>query len=98
MTGIVWAVLFAILPACAAEDSPNCAWDAGESGNGAGVSFVDVAGTAYYADGSKLGADGVLWQPLPPAARSEFAGHGSCLMRVGDTTRVVCADGFRAVS
>lgn len=39
-----------VLPPCEHEDSTNCYWDAGERGNGEGVSFVDVDGTAYYPD------------------------------------------------
>lgn len=36
------------LPPCESEDSRDCYWDAGERGNGEGVSFVDIDGTAYY--------------------------------------------------
>jgi hypothetical protein len=32
------------LPACVAEDSTNCYWDADSRGNGQGRSFVNVAG------------------------------------------------------
>lgn len=39
------------LPPCEYEDSANCIWDASEQGNGEGISFVDIDGTAYYADG-----------------------------------------------
>ena len=38
------------LPPCAEEDSMNCYWDADTMGNGIGRSFVDINGTAYYAD------------------------------------------------
>lgn len=38
------------LPACEFEDSQNCVWDAENSGNGEGNSFVDIDGTAYYFD------------------------------------------------
>lgn len=41
---LICALLF---PPCATEDAMNCVWDANASGNGVGVSFVDVAGTAY---------------------------------------------------
>ena len=34
--------------ACDTEDSTNCYWDANVRGNGAGNSFIDVNGTAYY--------------------------------------------------
>lgn len=45
-------LLFAFLfPPCQAEDSMNCVWDVGVAGNGAGTSFVDVAGIAYSFDG-----------------------------------------------
>ena len=37
------------LVACEFEDSTNCVWNAQEQGNGAGESFVDVNGVAYYA-------------------------------------------------
>ncbi len=36
------------LKPCAFEDSRGCYWDAGEMGNGAGRSFVDIKGTAVY--------------------------------------------------
>jgi hypothetical protein len=48
---MIWAVMFALLPPCPMEDSADCAWDAGNSGNGIGTSFFDVAGTTYYPDG-----------------------------------------------
>ena len=44
---LVMALLVALLPACATEDSANCYWDASTQGNGLGTSFVDVLGTAY---------------------------------------------------
>lgn len=49
---LIIALMFLVLPPCEYEDSPNCAWDASTSGNGIGHSFVDLAGTAYYLDGS----------------------------------------------
>jgi hypothetical protein len=39
-----------VLTPCEQEDSANCYWDAGTSGNGVGTSFVDIDGTAYYAE------------------------------------------------
>lgn len=36
------------LPSCAFEDSMDCVWDAGTSGNGSGRSFYDVGGTVHY--------------------------------------------------
>lgn len=33
---------------CPYEDSRNCFWDAGESGNGAGQDFIDLNGKVYY--------------------------------------------------
>jgi len=36
------------LPECEEEDSRNCIWHADQSGNGEGVSFVDIDGVAYY--------------------------------------------------
>lgn len=44
---MIVAILSLFLSACPTEDSRNCLWDASR-GNGAGRSFVDVAGTAYY--------------------------------------------------
>lgn len=49
MFALILSILFVVLPACEAEDSPNCAWDASQH-NGIGRSFVDVGGTAYYVD------------------------------------------------
>lgn len=37
-------------PACITEDSHNCYWDANVQGNGQGNSFLDINGTAYYAE------------------------------------------------
>ena len=37
------------LEPCQFEDSANCFWDSSERGNGQGVDFHDVDGTAYYA-------------------------------------------------
>lgn len=45
--GLLALILAFVFPPCATEDAMNCVWDAGASGNGVGVSFVDVAGTAY---------------------------------------------------
>ena len=49
---MIWNLLLTLLtsflPACDAEDSTNCYWDAAAQGDGVGVSFVDVGGTAYY--------------------------------------------------
>lgn len=38
----------ALLTPCELEDSRDCYWDAGNSGNGVGESFVDIKGIAYY--------------------------------------------------
>lgn len=38
------------LPPCVTEDSTDCYWDADVMGNGYGRSFVDIGGTAYYAE------------------------------------------------
>lgn len=40
-------------PPCASEDSTNCVWSASVQGNGAGASFVDFDGTAYYFGGER---------------------------------------------
>jgi len=51
------------LPPCEYEDSDNCAWDAGEQGNGAGTSFVTLNGVTYYPDAEPAEGDepGELW-------------------------------------
>lgn len=36
------------IPSCEVEDSQDCFWDAGESGNGDGQSFIDIGGKVYY--------------------------------------------------
>lgn len=48
MLSIILALAAAVLPACADESATNCYWDASTQGNGIGVSFVDINGTAYY--------------------------------------------------
>ncbi len=45
------AILFALLPACPTEDSDYCAWDAAARGNGAGQSFVSIAGHVLHVEG-----------------------------------------------
>jgi hypothetical protein len=49
----VWAFTIATeepaIPVCSTEESTNCFWDATNSGNGSGQSFIDVDGTPYYA-------------------------------------------------
>lgn len=42
------------LPPCPTEDSSNCYWDATVQGDGNGMSFIDIDGTAYYTDGTIL--------------------------------------------
>lgn len=39
---MIWALVIAILPACAVEDASNCYWDAQERGNGMGRSFIAI--------------------------------------------------------
>lgn len=59
--GLAFAAVLAIvadepaqhLPACEWEDSRNCSWNATTSGNGAGVSFVDVDGVTYTVAGAR---------------------------------------------
>ena len=41
------------LAPCATEDAQNCYWDAATMGNGTGVSFINWAGTYYYAEAGK---------------------------------------------
>jgi hypothetical protein len=40
MMHLLFTILFSILPPCHYEDSTNCGWNAGTSGNGEGRSFV----------------------------------------------------------
>lgn len=47
---IVLIILMAILPACPAEDSNFCSWDASTHGNGLGSSFVTVFDVTYLVD------------------------------------------------
>lgn len=43
MIDFIIALLFAILPPCATEDSAWCKWDASTMGNGTGHSFIALA-------------------------------------------------------
>ncbi len=58
------ALMLAGLPACGSEDSTNCYWLASLRGNGAGQSFIDVAGrhvtTGYSFPVAK---EGPPWSP-----------------------------------
>jgi hypothetical protein len=40
--------VYTYLPPCEYEDSSNCFWDAGSSGNGVGHSFYDIGGILFY--------------------------------------------------
>lgn len=51
LLNLLLAALTSFLPACGSEDSTNCHWDATAHGNGAGVSFIDLGGYAYYLEG-----------------------------------------------
>lgn len=42
------AILVYLLPACEAEDSTNCYWDASTQGNGVGSSFLAINDKTYY--------------------------------------------------
>ena len=42
------ALILALIPSCAGEDSSNCYWDASAHGNGIGRSFIDIGGAPYY--------------------------------------------------
>lgn len=46
------------MTACATEGSTNCYWLAGQQGNGQGVSYIDIDGTAHYAESTYTAADG----------------------------------------
>lgn len=48
MISFILALAIALSTPCATEDSSNCYWSANEQGNGLGVSFLDIRGTAYY--------------------------------------------------
>jgi hypothetical protein len=52
MLALIIALLLG-MPTCASEDSTDCVWIASEQGNGAGASFVDIDGTAYYFGGAR---------------------------------------------
>lgn len=58
MSGIIFAIASAILPACAYEDSPNCFWDASARGNGLGKSYAAISlpdgEILFFEDGSYL--------------------------------------------
>lgn len=49
MLSVFLALVLALSTPCATEDSSNCYWSASDQGNGIGVSFLDIQGTAYYA-------------------------------------------------
>ena len=42
MSALIIAILVAILPPCATEDSTMCVWDASTQGNGQGHSFISL--------------------------------------------------------
>ncbi len=46
----IMALAFAVLPACPAEDSNNCKWDASRQGNGIGQSFIAVADYVFLVE------------------------------------------------
>lgn len=48
MFSIFLTLALALSTPCATEDASNCYWFASEQGNGIGVSFLDIQGTAYY--------------------------------------------------
>lgn len=84
-------------PACENEDSNGCVWNADASGNGEGLSFI------AYTDGSVrylLDTVPTGWSRLDAgwseAMRSEDPTRDftPCVMQVGDTTTVVCPDGW----
>lgn len=45
---IVSATLPGILPPCVTEDATWCFWDASTSGNGTGLSFIDLGGLTIH--------------------------------------------------
>jgi hypothetical protein len=65
------------LPACPAEDSDNCLWDAATQGNGIGTSFIAYHGEHYYLGERRTvtlngqvipyvdGSDAILYCDLP---------------------------------
>ena len=44
---LFFAIVWAMLPACQTEDSPNCKWDSSLQGNHAGNSFLDIGGFVF---------------------------------------------------
>ena len=51
MTGALFAIMLAILPACPTEDSNGlCGWNAASQGNGLGRSFIVIGEAVYYAE------------------------------------------------
>lgn len=60
------------LEPCEYEDSMNCYWDAGESGNGEGRSFIAKDGFLIYADGETVPVDEPeATEPEPEAVTPE---------------------------
>lgn len=45
-------LLIALLPACETESSSTCYWNAAESGNMQGTSFVDFMGMTFTVEGN----------------------------------------------
>ena len=83
------------LPACPHEDAPGpCLWDARIHGNRQGESFV-----ALPADPSTGTVDErVVVQPDPRPQPGPIEGHTDCALYLGDTSVVVCRDGWVQVS
>ena len=52
------------LVACEFEDSTNCVWDAENSGNGTGQSFVDIDGSVHYVTDPTVHSDTFVWEDI----------------------------------
>lgn len=78
---------------CASEDAKGpCVWLAYAHGNGSGRSFVvDAKGKVRHfgpVEGNPQG-----WKPF-----RDVEGHKGCMILVGPTSRVRCADGWESES
>lgn len=90
----------ATLPLCAEEDSRNCYWDADVLGNGEGRSFIDINGTAYYTTGTPgVPVNAELAAGLAAMEPDQIGRDWTaCSLYLGDTSTIVCPDGFTLTS
>ena len=96
----------AALTPCAQEDSAGpCYWRAGERGDGRGTSFVvDGAQNVVSLPSGPTGPGGD-WHPVTPSLAETLRAEGdapdratrdyaACWEHIGDTTYIVCPDGW----